>query len=170
MEAIGKELARSAKKNGICMEWYNQLIDLNDKDKLVQMYVDGIDFCISNDWPSNEYIRDNFKGVMEKHGVHLDEALNVTNEPKTVALGACNGIVEVNDFRVCQVFAKHDSDIVIMARDNAHVMIDIFDNAVVSVIACNSSRVYVNRYGGRVDFEKHHNSSVIIKEKNKKTY
>ena len=73
---IGKELALIAKKKGICQEWFDQMKTLDDKDRLLEMYVRGIDFCLSNDFPTNDYIRENFVGRMEEYGVHLDESLN----------------------------------------------------------------------------------------------
>ena len=57
---VNKQLARDAKKKGICEEWYDRLIDTKEKDKLIKMYLEGIDFCLSNEYPSNEFIRRHF--------------------------------------------------------------------------------------------------------------
>jgi hypothetical protein len=69
---VNKRLARDAKKKGICEEWYGRLIDTKGKDELIKMYLEGIDFCLSNEYPSNEFIRQHFVGTCEAYGVFLD--------------------------------------------------------------------------------------------------
>ena len=168
--SIGKELAKEAKKNGICEEWYQDLRTSDDKDKLLGLYIKGIDFCLSNDYPTNEYIRNNFKGRMEAYGIHLDEELSCTNERTVVALGVCSGDIENSGFTVSEVFLKHSSILTLVARDNSFTMIDMFDNSGLSIVAHDNAKVVINHYGGEIVFEKHENAQIKIREKHKKTY
>lgn len=171
-DVLVMKLAKQAHAKGICEEWHTQLLSLDDKDKMVQMYLRGIDFCLANDYPSNELIRDNFKGSMEKHGVYLDERqLLVKDVKKCVCLGNTNGKVEINGFNVSEIFVKNDSALCVIARDNSFVMVDAFDNTSVMVYAKDNAKVCVNRYG-RADVKTFNDSSAQIKvrEKNKKTY
>jgi len=168
--ALNKELAKMAQKHGICENWYLQLKNENNIDKMLEMYVKGIDFCLSNNYPSNEFIRDNFKGKMEKHGIHLDEVLDLKSDSKVIVLGKCKGTLEVDCFDVCEVFVKHDSDIIIMAHDNSFVMVDIFDNAKVIIFTYDDAKVVVNRYGGTVTQSKNENSVIKVIDKNQNTY
>ena len=170
MENIGKELAKQAKAKGICQEWHNELKGQNDVGKLAEMYLKGIDFCLANNFPPVEYIRRNFKGKMEAFGVHLDDRLAVTNDKKVVALGTCSGMVEIKEYGVSEVFIKHMSSIVIVARDNSFVMVDMFDDSSLNIIAGDNAKVCVNRYGGTVQFSRFDNAVVKVIEKNKKTY
>lgn len=167
---IGKELANLAKKKGICKEWYNSMKGLDDKDSLIEMYVKGIDFCLANDFPSNDYIRANFAGKMEAYGVHLDELLNTANDRRVIALGNCRGRIEINAFGVSEVFLKHESDLVVVAKDHSFVMIDMFDNSRLHVIASADAKVCVNHYGGDLITEKNDDALVRVIQKNKKTY
>lgn len=171
---IAKELAKEAKRKGICESWHDDLKKLGDNKKaMVAMYVKGIDFCLSNDYPSNEYIRENFKGVMEDFGVFLDDTINLVNYRRCIALGKTNGRVEITSYGVCEVFAKHDSELRIIAKDNAFIEIDIFDNAVVYVHAQDRAKVHINRYGGNIisdPIEDGNLAMVKIVEKHKKTY
>lgn len=167
---LSKELAKQAKKMGACEEGHDELLPLQDKDAMVELYLRKIDFCLSNDYPGNDFIRSHFKGVMGKHGVFLNEAVEVENKPKCVCLGTCSGNVVVDGFNVCEVFVKHDSKIIISAKDNAFVMVDIFDNAIVTVRAHDRAKVCVNRYGGVVNHFADDEAIVKIREKNKKTY
>lgn len=171
MKSIGKELAKRAKQNGICQEWHKELKTTEDKDKLLEMYVSGIDFCLANNYPSNDYIRENFVGMMEKHGVHLDEDLKCVNDRTVVALGKCTGSIEINGFTASEVFIKHESKLILLVEDNAFVMLDMFDDSELVIIAKGNAKVCVNRYGGKVEsISDGENTVVKIKEKDKKTY
>ncbi len=168
--SLSKELAKQAKIMGACKEGHDELLSLQDKDAMVELYLRKIDFCISKEYPSNDFIRSHFKGIMEKYGVFLDDALKVENKPKCVCLGACSGDVLVDGFNVCEVFAKHDSEITIVASGNAFVMVDVFDNSIVTINAHDRAKVCVNRYGGTVKHSADGDAVVKIREKNKKTY
>lgn len=168
--SLSKELAKQAKTKGACKEGHDELLSLQDKDAMVELYLRKIDFCLSNEYPDNDFLRSHFKGTMEKHGVFLDDALKVENKPKCVCLGACSGDVLVDGFNVCEVFAKHDSEIAIVASGNAFVMVDVFDNSIVTIHAHDRAKVCVNRYGGTVNHSADGDAVVKIREKNKKTY
>lgn len=167
---LSKQLARQAKAKGICAPWHAELLTLQDKEAMVKMYLKGIDFCLANDYPKNDFIRKHFKGVMEKQGVFLDDNVKVENMPKCVCLGATQANVEVQGFQVCEIFAKHDSILDVNAKDNAFVVIDIFDNAVVKIHASDRAKVCVNHYGGTIEQNAMGDAIVKIREKNKKTY
>ncbi len=168
--SLSKQLARQAKAKGICAPWHAELLTLQDKDAMVEMYLKGIDFCLANDYPNNDFIRKHFKGIMEKQGVFLDDNVKVENMPKCVCLGATQARVEVQGFQVCEIFAKHNSELNVFAKDNAFVVIDIFDNAVVHIYASDRAKVSVNRYGGTIEQNAIGDSIVKIREKNKNTY
>lgn len=169
---VVKELARKAKADGICKPWYNELVKLHDSDvaAMAEMYLKGIDFCLANNYPDNEFLRTHFKGKMEQYGVFLDDNINIENKPKCVCLGASHGRVVTNGFEVCEIFIKHDSELNVIAKDNAFVMIDVFDNAVVNVYASDRAKVCVNSYGGTITKAVTDDAVVKIRKKNKKTY
>ena len=167
---LSKELAKRAKAKGICAPWHAQLLKLEDVDDMLEMYLKGIDFCLVNDYPSNDFIRANFKGSMERKGIFLDDTINVTNMPKVVCLGTTTGRIESNGYEVCEVFAKHDAALNVVVKDNAFVMIDVFDDAVVNVHASDRAKVCVNHYGGDIKHIATDDAVVKIREKNKKTY
>lgn len=167
---LNKELALEAKRNGICTEWFNRLLETTDKGALVKMYLDGIDFCLSNEYPSRAYIKEHFVGFCEKYGVFLDETIDTENLRHVVALGTSSGTARYTGFEVGQVFAKHDSSIEIEASGNSFVMADVFDNTTVKVRASDNAKVCVNRYGGYVEAENTGNSVVKVINKKKSNY
>lgn len=171
MKRIGKELSKSAKNHGICDDWNSQLMLMDDKDALIDMYLRGIDFCIRNDYPSNDYIRQNFKGSMEHKGVFLDDIYTVKNLRKVVLLGKSSGDVEFTDYHVARIFCKHESITNIVVNNHAIVRIDAFDNSVVKLNCSGSAKVTVNLFGEAKVFNNSPlNARVRIVYKNKKTY
>lgn len=169
---LTKTLAQEAKHKGICNEWYRRLKSLNPHDKraMVDMYLRGIDFCLRNEYPSNGFIKANFGNIAHEAGIFVDEKINVLNAPKCVCLGATKGKITVMDYAVCEVFAKHDSELNIIAKGHAFVMVDIFDNAIINIHTFDSAKVCVNRYGGTVKTYADKEATIKIREKNKKTY
>lgn len=70
---------------------------------------------------------------MEQYGVFLDDDIKIENKPKCVCLGATCGRIEITGFNVCEIYAKHNAKLNVIAKDNAFVVIDVFDDAVVNV-------------------------------------
>lgn len=169
---LNKELAHAAKKKGICEDWFKDLLNTEDKGTLIRMYLKGIDFCLSNEYPSLSFIRENFVGAMEPYGVFLDEEIKAENSRHVVALGNCCGTAHYYGFEVGQVFAKHNAKLTVTAKDSSFVMIDVFDNSEVEVIASDNAKICVNHYGGRVisQSSEHGNSVIKIIRKHSKTY
>lgn len=147
---VNRQLARDAKKKGICEEWFARLMETEDKSELVKMYLEGIDFCLSNEYPSNEFIRQHFAGTCEAYGIFLDQAITAGNFRHVVALGRCEGIATYDAWNVGQVFVKHQSRLKVLATGNSFVMVDMFDDSVVEVEVRDHARVFVNQYGGNL--------------------
>lgn len=173
MSKLSKELTKQALAAGAKKDCsiYQKLQAAESRSDLVQTYLDGIDFCLSNDFPSNDFIRKHFTGAMEQHNVYLDNFVTLVDPKQVVALGNTSGTVRIDEYNVCQAYIKHSSKLKIKAVDHSFVMIDVFDDASVEVEASGDAKVCVNRYGNSVVvFDEKDNSRVKIIEKNKRTY
>lgn len=145
--SLNQQLASQAKNKGICKEWHKNLQNTTDRTAMVEMYLRGIDFCLKNDFPANDFIKAHFGDIAPRMGVFVDSEISVENKPKCVCLGATFGKVSTNGFNVSEVFVKHDSEINLVAADDAFVVIDVFDNSVVNIYAHDRAKVCVNQYG-----------------------
>ena len=151
MEKFAKQIQKEALALGACSPGMGDLLNAGDnKPALVQLYLKKLEFCLENDFPSNDFMREHGKGIMESFGIFLDDRINLTNYRKCVALGKTTGNVIVTSYGVSQVYAKHTSDLVIEASDNAFVMVYVYDDAKVTVNAHDRAKVHVNRYGGKI--------------------
>ena len=167
---LNNKLAEMERKAGICEEWFTRLMSTEDKDKLIKMYLEGIDFCLSNEYPDNEFIRRHFVGTCEAYGIYLDEQIATLNSMHVVALGCCTGTAEYTDFAVGQVFVKHTGKLTITASGNSFIMVDVFDEAQIEIQATDNAKVCVNQYGGNISEKKDGNAVVKVIRKQSKTY
>ena len=67
-----------------------------------------------------------------------------------------------------EVWAKHQSSLNIIAKDNAFVMVDVYDDAVVNVYASDRAKVCVNIHGGKVTHAATDDAVVKIREMSNK--
>jgi len=173
---IGKMIALEAKNKNICIDGFDEIKTIDDKETMIKMYFNYIDFCLCNEFPSFDFIRKHFTGIMERFGFHLNdkftEKFTETKLKKVVALGECTGNIHLSKFSVSRLFIKHTSSVNINISDNAYTNIDIFDSAKCVITASGNARVYVSKYGDDciVEYSKSDKSQVKIIDKHKKTY
>lgn len=148
MEII-QQLKKDGITKGLCRMWQWKLKPELNMDNLVQLYVKGIDFCISEDFPTLEFIRENFKGKCEEFGVYVDDEIpELVDSPDTVLNGNCRAMLKYSGYTVARVFARHNSEAAVNVANNAIVTIDAFDDTnLVIATAGSDAQVFVNLYG-----------------------
>lgn len=169
MELV-EQLRKDGTEKGLCSLWQKKLRGNLDTEALVRLYIKGIDFCVKNDYPTLDFLRENFKGNSEPYGVYIDEELPLlVNKPDLVLNGACRGELAYNGYSVSRVVVRHTSHVTIDACGYAHLTIDVFDEASLKLtVAGTNARVLVNRYGNAdVEVE---GVGVKVVFKNKNTY
>ena len=170
MKALGRKLASEAHAKGICKEWYYRLRETNDMHTLVRMFLEGIDFCIKEDYPSAKFFKI-FDGIRQRYGIFMDEQINVKDAEYVVAFGKCAGMAEYTDYSAGQIFVKHESELTIAVSCNSFVMVDMFDDSTVEISGYDNAKIIVNQYGGNL-ITTADNENVVIKviHKQSKTY
>lgn len=159
---------KKAKQRGVCPDGYKQLRSLSDKGEMVDLYIRYIDFCLSNDFPDNNYILKHFAEVTPAKGIFVNQQIALCAVPRVVALGDTRGSIRLQGYNVCEIFAKHTSRLCVEAGGNAYVMVDMFDNSHVSVRCSDNAKVYVTRYGGRLSHSP--SPQIIVSEKGRDSY
>jgi len=61
MELI-EQLKTDGINKGLCRLWQRKLHNGLSTEELVKLYIKGIDFCISENYPTLDFLRENFKG------------------------------------------------------------------------------------------------------------
>lgn len=149
MEELIQQLKEDGKAKGLCTEWQNKLVEGVSLQRLIHLYKRGIDFCVNNNFPTLDFIRQHFKGECEQYGVYVDEKeLRLLNEDYSVLLGGCIADGEYNGFSVARLVLRHNSTMNIKVSGYAHLTIDLFDNSNITLnTAGDKAKVLVCKYG-----------------------
>ncbi len=106
MELV-QQLKEDGKAKGLCRMWQMKLRTGLDYEQLIQLYIKGIDFCISENYPTLDFIREHFKGKCEVYGVFVDdEVTDKVNLPDVVLNGDCKAMLEYDGYSVSRVYAR----------------------------------------------------------------
>ncbi|MFT3994787.1 MAG: hypothetical protein QM660_10795 [Dysgonomonas sp.] len=161
---VSEELKEKAVKLGLCKEWTDGWVH-PDLDSLCEMMISGLDFCIKNDYPSNEYIKENFGQIARNHGIFVDEEIDLLNPDVAILNGNTKGKITLSGFVSRDIYVRHDSEVEIDVKYHAVAFIRLFDNSKVKVINSSSGRVFVYKYTdsfvGDIEVE----GNVMIREK-----
>lgn len=174
MELID-QLKKDGIDKGLCRLWQGKLRNGMTTEQLAQLYIQGIDFCISEDYPTLDFLRTHFKGVCEPFGVFVDDCVTEReNAPDTVLNGACKAMLAYDGYTVSRLYVRHTSIAGVAAVDNAIVTIDLFNDAELHLAATGNAKVLVNVYGDgpTVEFAngKEGEERTIVTYHNKTTY
>lgn len=150
---LAKRITKDALKLGACKEWTDKLrLCGNDRVAMANIYLQTLEFCLANDFPSNDFIKREFQGVHDEKGVFVDNTnLHIMNFRKVVTLGKSTGNVEITGFHTSEIYVKHQSDITIRATGNAFLMVDVFDDAHVHIECRDNAKVCVNHFSGDIE-------------------
>jgi len=169
---LNNYILEQARKSEICEPWALRIKAANNTDDLMKMYVKGIDFCLANDFPSNDDLISLVgPDKLEQYGIYVDGATAILNEPFIVLLGSTIGHVKWDGFSVGQCFIKNDSKAVIHVAGHAFVVVDAFDHSYVEITATDTAKVLVNLYGDAEISDQTTGDAIIkIIHKHKTTY
>lgn len=71
MDKLNTDLRDHAVSYGLCQQWQNDWQDNKNQQELIDMYIRGIDFCIEHDYPTVDYIKNNFTGACFMKTIYL---------------------------------------------------------------------------------------------------
>ncbi len=154
MELI-EQLKQDGIDKGLCRLWQGKLRAGLTTEQLAKLYIEGIDFCISEDYPTLDFLRENFKGKCEPFGVYIDDEIPPTkNKPQMVLNGACKAMLEYDGYSVANLYVRHDSEVAVIVSDHAIVTIDLFNNAKLHIsVVGEDARVNINAYGHNAEID-----------------
>jgi hypothetical protein len=77
MIELNEYILQKAIEANICEEWADKIASASGSAELMDMYCKGIDFCLSNNFPSNNYLVKLAGDELVKHGVYVDGVITV---------------------------------------------------------------------------------------------
>lgn len=149
---LSDALKESAISLGMCEQGVAEWLDYKSLDDLCEHYWEGIEFIINHPgWPSNKWLTDKVGlPILNRHGIYVDQAINVSNPNRIVLNGASKGKIFATDFSAPDIYVRHDSDVEIKITDASIVHINVYNNAKVKVHCERFAKCYIYKYGGNV--------------------
>jgi hypothetical protein len=162
---LSVKLRESARKFGLCDQWYNNWNDDIGKEGLIEMYLRGLDFCIKHRWPTKTFIKQNFtQDFLRRHGILVDDTRSypVRDENRRqmylkeyVLLGNSHATIRYS-FRphMCQVWVCDNANVTVDVKYGAYILIHLFDKSSADVKTDLVSNVCVIRHTPDVKVKK----------------
>lgn len=139
-------LMANAKKAKACEPGLIELGTAGTKEEIARCFMEYIDFCLVNNYPDNTFLKLNFERELEAIGIYIDRQITLEKGKRMVFLGDCRSTVEMGEYSVCMIRAKHQSKISIKASGHTRIMVDALDDSVITVEATEKATVIVNLY------------------------
>jgi len=108
LKELKKRLAAEAKAKGICREWYEFILNAPSKERLLTLFVKGLDFCVENDYPSAQ-LRAEFAGLRQHFGIFMSDHISVKSGKYVIGFGTSEGKAAYSGFDVAQILAREDT-------------------------------------------------------------
>lgn len=147
MNALNETLRAQAIRLGLCAGWQKDWSADRQPSELIDMFKRGQDFCISNDWPTTDQIRDSFTDdQLRAEGIFLDAPdLDLTIQNGTyIFLGESSGTVRFPRWSAAIIYLRHDSDLRIEAADFSRIRVYLHDSAQASPFAAESATIRIH--------------------------
>lgn len=140
---LSDKLKQKAISLGACEKRINEWGE-PDKYDLCEKYIQNIDFCLLNRYPSNEIIKKEFASVREKFNIFVDDTnLFISNPKWSIFNGSCDCVVTFNDFGIGEMYVKDNSHVSLVALDNSIVHVSLIDDAKLDIVSSKYTRVFV---------------------------
>ena len=143
------ELRNMARKAGLCDQWFGEWKDDSDTSTLFDKYKRGIDFCIEHNYPTNDFIKTHWdKPTLQANNIFVDDKNISKDSLKGIIIvnGDCDMTLNFSAFDVADVYIRHTSKVIINAWYMARIMLNVYDDAEVTINSNVQSRVYVYKH------------------------
>lgn len=143
---IGKEIAIQAKKFGLCAEWYRKMLQVTTYKQLADMYFDGDDWSMEQDFPTLDLLAKH-KGAIFPYGMIVDAKKERFDNIRQLAFfGNSECDIHYDNYNVGTIIARHHSKLNIFCEENTKLFVNLLDFAEICVIARHEAEVIVYNY------------------------
>lgn len=142
-------LERAARKAGCCREYRWLILRAKSRDELIDIYIDGLLFCIKHNYPSIAILNRHFtKEHANRRGMYIGDNIEGKEQQHKIitARGYCTGRLHFGNFERNRLVATDSSRFDITADGLAILMLDILGSAEVTLRIHDHARVVVYHY------------------------
>lgn len=145
-----EQLKQDGIAHGMCKqfrdEWQNPTFE-----ELCWMFFRGLDFCIEQDWPKVETLKEMFDPqALAGQGIHIVDGQSV-GQSNVCIMGDADVHVYVPERKTCDIYARHNSRVHIHLGVGAYCYVTSHDNARVFVEEkLDGARLKASKFGGHL--------------------
>ena len=148
IQDINKALRDEAISHGLCDRWQRMWGKDWDIPTLIERYKEGIDFCILQNYPSNDFIKSSFpQDTLREHGILVDDTFSLLNPECCVLLGNSHSTIRLNGDCIGNVYIRHASTARVETKNRAFAVIHLLDHASVECESSDMSSSLIVRHG-----------------------
>lgn len=171
LSVINSELRSSAIKHGLCAVWQRDWKEDWDFNTLAKRYLMGIDFCFMHEYPSNEYLLNNFEQSFRRSvGIIVDDNYSLLNPEVCAIIGNSKAKVRTNSNTASAIWVKDNAEVTLIARGRSSQHVHVFGNAKIIVEDCEmNAEVLIFRHSDKVEvvpYEKSVGKVLVYEELN----
>lgn len=144
---LSKTLRESARHHGLCNEWYDEWSDSCSPSELVAKMFKGLDFCLKNHWPSNDFIKERFNiYFLRKVNVFVDDKYSNVNPEQCLILGSSEITTRFNGTSIGNIHVRDDSCLKLTARNRSFVIIHLYEKASITAKQFDIAHVVIIKH------------------------
>jgi len=151
MNELNKELRDNAISLGLCNEW--QQLWQNDwsQEKMAEMMFRGLDFCLKNRYPSNDFIVNHFElDFRRKSNVFVDDKYSILNQIQCLILGNSEITARYNTWNHGNIYIRDNASLKLITKNRCFVIVHLFDEAYVTAEQLDKSKIVLIKHSDKV--------------------
>ena len=130
MDELNKELRSQAVHLGLCDDWKKLWKKNWSNEKMVEQMYKGLDFCLKNHWPANEYILKHFDlDFRRKSNVYVNDKYSVVNPKQSLVLGKSEITFRYNGWSSGNIHIRDNSSAKVTVKNKSFVIVHLYENA-----------------------------------------
>lgn len=158
---LNKILRQKAVDSGLCEKWQQDWQQDWSKGVMLEKFLDGIDFCLSHNYPDKSFIKENFtKEELRNAAILVDDAWSLVNPRQSVLLGNSTSTLRYNGLSVGRVHICDNSKAKVVAKNRSFVIVHLVGNAAVDAETDETGRITIIRHDEHTSIETTGNVSV----------
>ena len=144
LNTLNKSLRKDAIDFGLCQQWQGDWQGDWDKEKMVEKFFQGMDFCLKHRYPTNQFIVDNFDlDFRRKSNVLVDDKWSLLNPPHALILGKSESTIRMNAHNATTIYMRDESYVKLLASGLSFVIVHLLDSAHITVETKDKAHVVV---------------------------
>lgn len=151
MNELNKDLRDQAISLGLCKDWQKKWDKDWSNEKMVERMFRGLDFCLKNHWPSNDFILKHFDiDFLRKSCVFVNDKYSVVNPKESLILGKSDITVRYNADSYGNIHVRDNSSVKLTARNRSFILVHMYENASISAEQFDKATVVIVKHSQNV--------------------